>query len=177
MQAASELGRSGGYEAVQIRAVASHAGVALGTVYHYFNSKDHLLAALMVQWAKEFKAEVEAEPPLGASLADRMVNVLCRAHGGMQSDSTLAGAVVKALASSGDDVARCQRELHQVMTDVLSVPFPAGFPDTVRIGTVRTIEHVWFSTLVSALMGWVDFDVAYDELQTAVHLLLDHHPV
>ena len=43
--AALELGADGGYDAVQMRDVATTAGVALGTIYRYFSSKDHLLAA------------------------------------------------------------------------------------------------------------------------------------
>ena len=49
IRAAMELGAEGGYDAVQMRDVAQRAGVALGTIYRYFSSKDHLLAAAMVE--------------------------------------------------------------------------------------------------------------------------------
>ena len=45
------LGAEGGYDAAQMRAVALRAEVALGTIYRYFASKDHLLAATMVDWS------------------------------------------------------------------------------------------------------------------------------
>ena len=41
-----------GAEAVQMRDVAQHSGVALATVYRYFSSKDHLLAAALEDWQK-----------------------------------------------------------------------------------------------------------------------------
>ena len=44
IEAALTLGADGGYDAVQMRDVATTAGVALGTIYRYFSSKDHLLA-------------------------------------------------------------------------------------------------------------------------------------
>jgi len=46
------LGLEGGYEAVQMRDVAARADVAMGTVYRYFTSKDHLLAATLVHWVE-----------------------------------------------------------------------------------------------------------------------------
>ena len=47
IDAAMALGLEGGYEAVQMRDVAARADVAMGTVYRYFTSKDHLLAAAL----------------------------------------------------------------------------------------------------------------------------------
>jgi len=39
------------YEQVQIRDVALSAEVALGTLYRYFSSKEHLYAAVLQEWA------------------------------------------------------------------------------------------------------------------------------
>src|SRR5258708_8914904 len=49
IDAAMELAAEGGYEAVQMREVAARAGVALGTLYRYFPSKEQLLVAGMVE--------------------------------------------------------------------------------------------------------------------------------
>src|SRR3974377_523984 len=53
VDAAMELGLEGGYEAVQMRDVAARAHVAMGTVYRYFSSKDHLLAAPLVHLVEQ----------------------------------------------------------------------------------------------------------------------------
>ena len=53
IDAAFQLAGEGGYDAVQMRDVASTASVALGTIYRYFSSKDHLLAACQVEWSKD----------------------------------------------------------------------------------------------------------------------------
>src|SRR5580693_8981131 len=50
VEAAIELIEERDYEAVQIRDVAIRAGFALGTVYRYFSSKDHLYAAALAEW-------------------------------------------------------------------------------------------------------------------------------
>ena len=51
---AKELATEGGYDAVQMRAVAERSGVALGTVYRYFPSKNHLLVVATLQMFEQF---------------------------------------------------------------------------------------------------------------------------
>jgi AcrR family transcriptional regulator len=51
VQAAIDLIEQSEYEAVQMRDVSERAGFALGTVYRYFSSKEHLYAAAMLEWA------------------------------------------------------------------------------------------------------------------------------
>ena len=45
LDATLALASKGGYDAVQMRAVAERADVALGTLYRYFPSKIHLLVS------------------------------------------------------------------------------------------------------------------------------------
>src|SRR6476660_8443264 len=52
--AISLLEHGGEYDAIQMRDVAREAGVALGTVYRYFTSKEHLYAAALLEWADNF---------------------------------------------------------------------------------------------------------------------------
>jgi AcrR family transcriptional regulator len=54
------------YEQIQIRDVAQAAGVALGTVYRYFSSKEHLYAAVLHAWAEPGRRPVRRAPQLTA---------------------------------------------------------------------------------------------------------------
>jgi len=54
-----------GADAVQMRDVSKRSGVALATVYRYFNSKDYLLAAALEDWQKRLTRRIIA------GLADR----------------------------------------------------------------------------------------------------------
>ena len=63
IRAAIDLAASGGYDAVQMRDVAAHGQVALGTIYRYFTSKDHLLAAAQVEWVTDLERRVGQRPP------------------------------------------------------------------------------------------------------------------
>ena len=76
IEAAIELATEGGYDAVQMREVAAAAGVALGTIYRYFSSKDHLLAEAQVEWLLDLDRRVSRRPPRGDTTADRVIDVL-----------------------------------------------------------------------------------------------------
>ena len=61
LDATVSLASKGGFDAVQMRAVAEQADVALGTLYRYFPSKIHLLVSAL---ARQFEdIEADAEPP------------------------------------------------------------------------------------------------------------------
>lgn len=54
MDAASRLLEERDYEQIQVRDVARAAGFAVGTVYRYFSSKDHLYATVIHTWGSRF---------------------------------------------------------------------------------------------------------------------------
>ncbi|WP_113716779.1 TetR/AcrR family transcriptional regulator [Arthrobacter dokdonensis] len=56
LDAAKSLLRSHEYESIQIRDVAAEANVALGTLYRYFSSKEHLYANVVYDWSVPFNS-------------------------------------------------------------------------------------------------------------------------
>ncbi|MCK9898356.1 TetR family transcriptional regulator [Frankia sp. AgB32] len=56
-----EMIDQGGPERLQMRDVAERSGVALGTTYRYFSSRDHLLAAAWVEWQRRLTDRVRVE--------------------------------------------------------------------------------------------------------------------
>ena len=173
--AALELGTQGGYEAVQMRDVASQANVALGTIYRYFSSKDHLLAAALVAWVRDLEHRVSTRPPLGDTIAERMVDILGRATRAMERKPRLSAALVSALSSSDPKVAECQEEVGVVMARIQEQAFPDDFDPETRDRIIRALGHVWFSSLVGWVNGWVGIGQAGDELASAAHLMLDQY--
>jgi AcrR family transcriptional regulator len=175
IRAAFELGSAGGYDAVQMRDVATTADVALGTIYRYFSSKDHLLAEAQVEWVRDLSRRVHARPPKGGSAADRVIDVLRRATKAMEAEPKLAEALVTALASNDPHAARCQAEIGAAMADTLAIAFPDDFDPARRDDIIRTLGHVWFSSLVGWVNNWFGITKAADELAIAAHLLLDQY--
>jgi AcrR family transcriptional regulator len=64
--AAVELLEHDEYDAIQMRDVAKAADVALGTIYRYFTSKEHLYAEALLEWSRGF----ELRPRRGAGPDD-----------------------------------------------------------------------------------------------------------
>ena len=71
LETAMRLAGEGGYEAVQMRAVAEESGVALGTIYRYYSGKDEMLIAGLAGWLRRTRRRVES----GALAAGALVVV------------------------------------------------------------------------------------------------------
>ncbi|HEY3701691.1 MAG TPA: TetR family transcriptional regulator, partial [Acidimicrobiales bacterium] len=93
IDAAMALGAEGGYDAVQMRDVAARAQVAMGTVYRYFSSKDHVLAAALAGWAQALEGRLAQAPPRGETSVDRVVDVLRRAVRGIDRQPRMMAAM------------------------------------------------------------------------------------
>lgn len=171
--ASLELAAEGGYDAVQMRDVASQANVALGTIYRYFSSKDHLLAAAMVEWVNGLERRVNQRPPKGDTTADRVVDVLLRASRAMEKEPLLSAAVVTALSSNDPGVADCQRDVGVAMNRIQGLAFPDDFDPELQARITLALGHVWFSSLVGWVNGWYGFSETGLELSSAAHLMLD----
>lgn len=175
IRAAMELGAEGGYDAVAMRDVSQRADVALGTIYRYFSSKDHLLAAALVEWITDLEQQVSRRPPRGDTIAERMADILRRATRSMERQPKLSAAVVAALTSNDRQVAECQAEMNAAMTRIQRLAFPDDFDPEIEERVVRAIEHVWFSSLLGWVNGWMGIKAAGDELASASNLMLEQY--
>ena len=175
IRAALDLGASGGYDAVQMRDVATSAGVALGTIYRYFSSKDHLLAAAMVEWTLDLERRVGQRPPKGDTTTERVSDVLRRATRAMEKEPKLSEAVVTALLSPDRGAAACQEDVSASMNRIMSMALGDDFDPEFKVNATRTLGHVWFSALIGWVNGWSGMEKVADELDVATHLFLDHY--
>ncbi|CAM3007662.1 TetR/AcrR family transcriptional regulator [Prescottella defluvii] len=72
VDAAGELLVADDFERIQIRDVAERSGVALGTVYRYFSSKEHLYAAVLGEWSATDPIKYQGFADPTASPAERL---------------------------------------------------------------------------------------------------------
>src|SRR5215468_6305194 len=96
LDATLALASRGGYEAVQMRAVAERADVALGTLYRYFPSKIHLLVGALTEELEQLHGKLFRKPVPGETPTERMLWVLARVTRSMQRDPMLTEAMTRA---------------------------------------------------------------------------------
>src|SRR5215469_11908746 len=80
------LASKGGYEAVQMRAVAERADVALGTLYRYFPSKIHLLVTGLAREFERAQDRLDRSSLPGEDAYERVLYVLNRVTRSMQRE-------------------------------------------------------------------------------------------
>jgi AcrR family transcriptional regulator len=78
VRAAIDLLDTAPYESVQMRDVAERGGVALGTLYRYFSSKEHLYAAALVSWSAQYGQQARAGDEGLATSDEQRLRILLR---------------------------------------------------------------------------------------------------
>ena len=175
LDATISLASQGGFDAVQMRAVAERADVALGTLYRYFPSKIHLLVSALQREFERIERALRDRPVEGDTSADRVVNVLRRTTRGMQSDAQLTEALTRAFMFADASV---KTEIHQVgllLTAMLTrAMYPAGNREVTDddVAIARVIGDVWLSELVGWVTGRSSAAETSHQIEVAVRLLL-----
>lgn len=173
LEAAMDLAREGGYDAVQMRDVAARADVALGTVYRYFTSKDQLLAAVWADWREALESRLHhGQPLVGATRAERVIDFLRRATRPLERNPKLASALIMSYASSDSSAATHQREVSSWMTRIV-VEVLDGLPASDAQQIREVLGHVWYSVLLGWVQGRLEAQQMYALLSNTCHLLLD----
>lgn len=77
VRAAMDALKRGEYEQIQMRDIAEAADVALGTLYRYFSSKEHVYAAVLMEWAQPVFVAGQADSRLDeAGLRDKVRGII-----------------------------------------------------------------------------------------------------
>lgn len=178
LDATIDLASHGGFDAVQMRAVAERADVALGTLYRYFPSKIHLLVSALARQFTEIQVGLDKRPIPGDTPADRVSFVLSRATRGMQGQPQLTEALTRAFMFADSSVLD---EIHQVglaLTNMINRAIQGdkyvegNQPTEEEISLARVISDVWLAALVSWTTGRTTADEVNEHLESAVRLIL-----
>jgi AcrR family transcriptional regulator len=157
-----------------MRDVAAKARVALGTLYRYFSSKDHLLVSCLGQWTREFQDRIALRPPVGDTPAERVVEVLRRAATALERSPNLMAAFVTGLTSiSAEDAPGMQEvsEVYALLVEFITDAMHDG-ERPEREAVIRVVGEVWLATLIARVRGWSQAGQMADDLEAAVRLLL-----
>jgi AcrR family transcriptional regulator len=170
LDATLALASKGGYDAVQMRAVAERADVAVGTLYRYFPSKVHLLVSAL---AREFEQLENRRRPLAAQgPRERMHLLLTQITRAMQRDPLLTEAMTRAFmfadASAAAEVDRVGRVMDRFFARALNDEEPTDRD----LAIARVISDVWLSNLVAWLTRRASATDVAERLELTVDLLL-----
>jgi AcrR family transcriptional regulator len=172
LDATLALASAGGYDAVQMRAVAERADVALGTLYRYFPSKIHLLVVALTEALRQMHDKLDRRPIPGDTPADRMVYLLSRATRSMQRDPMLTEAMTRAFMfadpSAAAEVNAVAREMARMFTRAMHDDEPSA----EDMAIARVIGDVWLSNLVAWVTRRASADDVSAHLELAARLLL-----
>jgi TetR/AcrR family transcriptional regulator, cholesterol catabolism regulator len=90
-----------GADAVQMRDVAQRSGVALATVYRYFRSKEHLLAAALEDWQKRLTRRIlAARGPADKDPLPGILDYLRRAQRAFHRHPEMTALMLQTMAST-----------------------------------------------------------------------------
>ncbi|MGW0005710.1 MULTISPECIES: cholesterol catabolism transcriptional regulator KstR [Nocardia] len=170
LDATLALASKGGYDAVQMRAVAERADVAVGTLYRYFPSKVHLLVSALAREFEQF--EGKRKPLAGQSPQERMHVLLSQITRMMQRDPLLTEAMTRAFMFADASAAAEVDRVGKVMDRVFARAMNDGEPTDRQLAIARVISDVWLSNLVAWLTRRASATDVSERLELTVDLLL-----
>jgi TetR/AcrR family transcriptional regulator, cholesterol catabolism regulator len=172
LDATLSLASKGGYEAVQMRAVAERADVALGTLYRYFPSKIHLLVSALAREFERTQEKLDRAPIPGDTAYDRMMYVLGRTTRAMQRDPLIMEAMTRAFMFADPSAASEVNAVARLMEQILTRAMHEGEPSVDERAIARVIGDVWLSNLVAWVTRRASANDVANHLELAARLLL-----
>ena len=167
------LASKGGYDAVQMRAVAEKADVALGTLYRYFPSKIHLLVSGLARQFERAQEKMERAAIPGETPAERLMVVLGRNTRLMQRDPHLTEAMVRAFMFADTSAAAEVEQVGRLMENMFAQAMGITDPTEADRDIFHVVADVWMANLVAWVTRRASAADVANRLELSVHLLLD----
>lgn len=155
---AIKLARGRDFEAVGLREVAHGAGVALGTLYKVFGSKEEIISAAVDHQSRALHKRFERQSARGATRLERLEDLFTRLTRALCRRPAYARGIIASVTANHPEVlARLlehEEEMNRIVVAALrgespeSVP-PESYTDGEREVTFL-LRQVWFAGLV----GW-----------------------
>jgi len=174
IDATVELAEKGGFEAVRLRDVAAASGVALGTVYRNFSSKEDLLVGALSREMEALQRAIRCRPPRGDTPRALARAFFRAANRGVLSRPNFARAVIRALATGNPEMHEATASFHDGNTALITEVIFGREEVTERDRRVATLlQNVWFASLVGWTGGLFDESGVLDRIEVAVDRLFD----
>ena len=107
------------YEKIQVKDVADEAEVALGTLYRYFNSKDHLFACALQSWSARFGDHLELSTT--GPTEDRVKAIYRRAARAFERQPRVYGVMMQIQSSKDAHAVQAWRDFARNQSDAFGL--------------------------------------------------------
>ena len=149
------------YGEIQVKDIAEQAGVALGTLYRYFSSKDHVMAAALLRWSTGFGDRASAGR--GTNAPQRVAAVYARAARAFEREPLVYGALMQLQASQDPHARACFATFATRQTAAFGTSLPDLSPQT------RTdVVNVMSAVLAEGLRGCATGSLSRAELRRRI---------
>ena len=169
MDATIQLAAEGGYDGVQMRSVAERSGVALATVYSYFQSRDNLVLRATMLWSRDivYQAYEPASAPDGPELEADVIRLL-KLHADHPS---LLDAFVRAGLTRDPHAMQARREISAEWWVGRGPNFHVLGPEIAKLAP-RILNDAFYAGAVRWAFGEITLDDVAERVRTVVRMLV-----
>lgn len=172
LDATLAIASKGGYEAVQMRAVADRADVAVGTLYRYFPSKVHLLVSALGREIGRIDAKADRTAVTDGTPFQQLSAMVGRLNRAMQRNPLLTEAMTRAYVFADASAATEVDQVAKLIDTMFARAMAEGAPTEDQYHIARVISDVWLSNLLAWLTRRASATDVSKRLDLAVRLLL-----
>ena len=183
LDVAVALAEEGGFENVRQRDVAANAGVALGTLYKRFRSKEDILMAALERETEVLERRMELNPATGRTPTERITSFFQIVTKGLCRKPKYARAVLRAMASGeagvAQTVASYQGRMNGLIIAALRGVGRLSFNDATTAPASKKetrlafiLQQLWFAALVGWSAGLTTQNDVIEQLKGTTILIL-----
>lgn len=175
---AVELAEKGGFEAVRLRDVAADSGVALGTLYRRFRSKEELLLAALEVEIEDLRSRFGRRPAEGGDALERLEAFFRLTTRALLRRPNLARALLRSLATGEPTLTPKVADFHETVGALIVTAVrgpgasPRSEPSTREREVSFALQQVWFASLIGWSAGLHPEEEIVGHTRSAAALLL-----
>jgi AcrR family transcriptional regulator len=181
---AIRLSQGRGFENVGLREVAEEVGVALGTLYKTFKSKEEIISAAVEQQTRMLHRRFSRHPAQGATAVERLENFFSRLTRALSKNPAYARAVLVSIASNHADIMGSLLRHEDATKQIILAAMRGTTPGNVDLANVDPKEEtiafllrqVWFAGMVGWGAGLYTPEQVVEHVVTSARILLEDRP-
>ena len=186
LDAVVDLVAAGRLDDMGMKDIADRSGVALGTIYRYFSSRDHVAAAALLEWARALDGGQVVATDGGSggpsaagggmgggdgSMADRLVAILHRAVRAYERQPSFARLLILAATSTDPFASEAFAQMGGSVYDTLGSALD-GLGPVERRRVLDVVGAVWYQAMIEWVNDRKTIAQVYESVESAARLVL-----